>query len=160
MRVSIEISGGKEAAAAMRRIADHAIDAKPAADEILRDMRRMVSSQFSSDGSAEGTPWAPLKPATRKAKSKSHDPRIRANSDKVLEATGAMRRSLTDARRKAGASTATKDEVVLASALKRAGIHHRGAPRRGIPARPLINPRRRDIQRWERILLRHITSHL
>jgi phage gpG-like protein len=156
VKLVVDVQGQARAWAMLNRIARHVEAPQPAADEILKDMRKMVSRQFSTSGSYRGPGWKPLKADTVKAKEHSRDGRVRANARRTLVATGKLRGSLTDARRTAGASSATRDEIVLASRVKYAAYQHRGTGH--LPARPLIRVTLPDMQRWERILLRHLTQ--
>jgi hypothetical protein len=155
VKASLELDA-RRAIKLLDSVAGRAIDSQPAAEAILADVRRMVSRQFSSAGAYRGPAWKPLKPATVAAKRRSVNARTRANANRPLLATEAMRRSLTDARRLAGASRATADVVVLESTLPRARAHHRGVPSRGIPARPLIRLTPTDTRRHGKIITRYL----
>lgn len=161
MGVVVRIDATLDAARAIRRvqtIAARALDTKPASEAILADMRQMVSRQFATAGAYRGPKWKPLKAATVREKLASRDGRVRSNARRPLIATGEMRASLVDPRRLASGSTATREGVQLASRLKRTEVHHRGAPERGIPARPLIRITAQDRARHSRILLDHLVE--
>lgn len=62
-------------------------DPTPALASVADDFREMVAEQFSTEGSASGTPWAPLAASTL---------RRRHSGSNILDATGALLGSLAD----------------------------------------------------------------
>ncbi|MDR1756079.1 MAG: phage virion morphogenesis protein [Culturomica sp.] len=90
--------------------------------------------QNLEDGGADGTSYTLLKPATRRWKSK------KGYSTKPLQRTGLMRRSL---------SHEVADGELTLTGIRIIKHHQYGAPRAGIPERPVFtvsNDDREDIQ--------------
>jgi phage gpG-like protein len=122
---------------------DALADNTPALAQIADDFREMMARQFASQGSAEGTPWAPLAPSTL---------RRRRASPSILYATGALLRSLTEPGA-AGHVEALEDQsLTLGSGLPYALYHQTGTRR--LPARPLIVLSGTRAERWTEIVRR------
>lgn len=118
-------------------------DNAPALKLIADDFREMIREQFASEGAAGGTPWAELAPSTLRA---------RRGRSGILNSTGALLASLTDAD-SAGHVEETDGQLLsIGSSLPYAMFHQTGAGRgfglssmlsgrglgRGLPMRPII----------------------
>jgi phage gpG-like protein len=137
------------------------LDQSPALAEIADDFRAMVTEQFASEGRAGGTPWAPLAPSTAR--------RRRAGTS-VLNITGALLASLTDAGAPGHVEETDGQTLTLGRRLPYAIYHQTGTGtgygqtflpgsakgRRGMPMRPLIvlTPERSD--QWTELIRQHL----
>lgn len=119
------------------------VDQAPALAQIADDFREMMARQFASQGSAEGTPWAPLAPSTL---------RRRRTSPSILYATGALLRSLTEPGAAGHVEELEDQSLTLGSGLPYALYHQTGTRR--LPARPLIVLSGTRAERWTEIVRR------
>lgn len=126
MEFTFESAGERLISRRLDRYAGRAIKAKPAFELIERDTRGWEKDLFKTDGASGGDPWAPLAPSTVKAKAQAGlDPR-------VLQATRALRKSLTVKSDPEHEEIITDDFLVFGSKLDYAGYHQKG---RGVPKR-------------------------
>lgn len=119
MRKSIE---------AMRRRAQ---DVSPAWDALLEWFVAQNFRQFISAGARYHTPWKPLNPEYRERKVKQ------GHARDILIRTGRLAHSLT--LRPLGHEHITGREVSAGTNVPYAKFHQYGAPRAGLPARPLFD---------------------
>jgi phage gpG-like protein len=146
MRVHVEVLGDVVLSRTFLRVGENATDLRPALAAIFRDWEDRVDKQFSSEGSAMGTPWEPLADSTLAQKAAGGYP------PDILIRTGALRASfkggsdhVSDIRRDGG-EWGTTDPKAL--------FHQHGTSR--MPARPVFKldePARREAMRT---LQRHI----
>lgn len=87
--------------------------------------------QFGSQGKRWRTPWRELKPATVKQK------RREGYTADTLVRESILQRSVTD--RPLGLERIGPHDMEAGTLVKYAAVHHFGAPRANIPARPLWN---------------------
>lgn len=85
--------------------------------------------QFGTQGKRWGTPWRELNPASVKQK------RREGYTGDTLIRDSVLLRSVAD--RPMGLERVGPHDMEAGTDVAYAGIHHRGAPRAGIPARPL-----------------------
>ena len=130
VRIRVEFDD-REVREALDRLAKAGADLAPAMREIGEVLTQSAKDRFSAERAPDGTPWAPLSPATRARK--------RRNRDRILTEEGHLRGTLDY---QAGA-----DSVEVGSPLIYAGTHHFGAPAGSfagggpwgdIPARPFL----------------------
>jgi len=120
-------------------------DQSPALARIADDFREMIARQFASEGRAEGTPWAPLAPATLR----------RRRGGGILFSTGALLRSLQEPGAPGHVEELEAHSLALGTRLPYAQYHQSGT-RRGLPARPLIVLSQARSERWVEIVRQHI----
>ena len=146
---------------ALRAFQASLAEQSPALAEIADDFRAMVTEQFASEGRAGGTPWAALAPSTA---------RRRRAGTQLLNATGALLASLTDAGAPGHVEETDGQTLTLGSRLPYAIYHQTGTGagygqrllpgptkgRRGLPMRPLIvlTPARSD--QWTELVRQHL----
>ena len=133
----------------------------PALAEIADDFRAMVTEQFASEGRAGGTPWAALAPSTAR--------RRRAGTS-LLNVTGALLGSLTDAGAPGHLEETDGQTLTLGSRLPYAIYHQTGTGagygqtflpgpvkgQRGMPMRPLIVLTPDRAERWTELVQEHL----
>ncbi len=140
-------------------------DLSPALREIADDFREMVAEQFATQGSAGGTPWAPLAASTLR--------RRRGAGVGILYVTGALLRSLVEPGARAHIEEIDGGSISLGSSLPYALFHQTGtgrgfgqsvvsAPaRRGdLPMRPVIVISGERSDAWVEIVRRHLEEKL
>lgn len=103
-------------------------DNSPALAVVADDLREMIAEQFATEGAAGGTPWAPLAASTLKKK--------RETRRGILNVTGALLASLTEAGSPGHVEKVDGRQLLLGSALPYATFHQTGTRR--MPARPII----------------------
>lgn len=89
--------------------------------------------QFGTQGKHWRTPWRELKPATVAQKRRD------GWTGDILVREGTLRRAVSD--RPLQLERLGAHDMAAGTRLSYAGYHHRGAPRAGIPKRPLWNAR-------------------
>jgi len=132
-------------------------DNAPALREIADDFREMIAQQFTSEGQAEGTPWAARKtsrqPQTWRKAAMSAPALVartgRGNASPLLVRTGALRDSLIGL---GGGHVEEIDErsLTLGSRVPYAMFHQLGTRR--MPARPIIVLSDARAERWAEIV--------
>lgn len=126
MEFTFEASGDKLISRRLLRYADRAVAAKPAFDSIADTLRGYEKRLFDSQGASGGARWDDLADSTKRAKaSRDLDPR-------VLHATLALRKSLTEKDDPEHEEYTTDSYLLFGSRLSYAGYHQRG---RGVPTR-------------------------
>lgn len=94
VEITIEIFGEKAISRRLLRLGERAVDATPAFEAIAGLFYESEKKQFDSEGEWASGGWAPLKQSTI-------DDKLRASwfggtSERILQRTGAMMRSLTE----------------------------------------------------------------
>ena len=117
---------------AFNRTEGFVTDMRNFAPGISAEFYKAEEEQFDSQGSkgASGK-WAPLSKAYERFKAQQFP------GKGILEATGALKASLTSREALDAIFSATKDEIVLGTKTPYAVAHHRGTGR--MPARPVIS---------------------
>jgi hypothetical protein len=105
----------------------------PAWDEFLDWFTDGNRRQFGTQGKRWGTPWQELKPATVAQK------RREGWMGDILVREGTLKRSVSD--RPMQLERLGPHDMSVGTRAPYAGYHHRGAPRAGIPRRPLWDAR-------------------
>lgn len=154
--LEVAVTGIPETAAVLTHIGEGVADVEPAVEEIHRLFMAIEKARFD----AEGPGWAALAPSTLAEK------RRKGLSEKILEATGAMRKSFTEADA-AGhvfkvAATPDLTTVVMGSDYRSdtqtgrwagtalAAFHQDGTDR--MPARPVITDIAQHAAMWAGVL--------
>jgi hypothetical protein len=159
--ISVELNGAAAATDWVQKVSGRLVNFAPVFRGHFKEaVADFFERQFESEGSAGGTPWAPLSPVTlmiRRAQG--------ITSEKSLWASGTMR----------AAWGGMRDDVEVApllfkksSSVGLPGLHQhgfstrlfgRGAPR-WVPARPIIPDvlPTQVVGRWENVLMRWITG--
>ena len=133
----------------------------PALAEIADDFRAMVTEQFASAGRSGGTPWVALAPSTAR--------RRRAGTS-LLNVTGALLASLTDAGAPGHVEETDGQTLTLGSRLSYATYHQTGTGagyeqsvlpghtkgQRGLPMRPLIVLTPSRSEQWTELYRQHL----
>jgi phage gpG-like protein len=109
---------------------------------VAGDLRQMVADQFATEGTAGGTPWAPLAPSTLR--------KSRRTRSGILNLTGALLGSLTDPGASGHVEETDGSQLLFGSALAYAGFHQTGTRR--MPARPIIVLSDDSTARWLEIV--------
>lgn len=157
MRIEIEAFGDKQVSRELLRFGDRAGDASPAFHSIAELLESSEEKQFRTQGRHASAGWKKLEDATVKAKRRSSDPRVRANAAKILQATGALKDSLTaDVQGVEGGSVRIIDphQLIFGTQIGYAKFHQRGG---GVPRRRVLELRARDrveiVKRMQRFLV-------
>lgn len=142
-----------EAALGLRRLMlEHEVRAAnmaPAFGLVIEDFNRMEREAFESEGaSVSGVgAWQPYAESTLKR---------RPNSGPLLNLHGALEKSLTSVRgAKWSIRTIRLDELIMGTRDPVAHLQQRGT-KRGLPARPFLQPSEVDKDRWLFILQRYL----
>lgn len=93
-------------------------DSSPALTAVADDLREMIAAQFATEGAAGGTPWAPLADSTLR---KSRNARAG-----ILDVTGALLGSLTDAGAPGNVQEVDGQQLIFGSSLPYATFHQTG----------------------------------
>lgn len=96
-------------------------DASPAFEDIADDLRDIETEQFDSQGGRSSGGWKKLKDVTLAAK------RAAGLDLRILHATLAMRRSLTEKSDPAHIEKITKDSLTFGSSDPKLPIHQKGS---------------------------------
>lgn len=123
-------------------------DQSPALRRVADDFREMIARQFSSEGRAEGTPWAPLAPSTLRRR------RPGSTGAPILQSSGALLRSLTAPGAPGHVEQLEDQSLAIGSSLPYALFHQTGTRR--IPARPMIVLSGARSERWVEMVRRNI----
>jgi hypothetical protein len=125
--------GWAEARRTLRAMRERAQNAQPAWNAFLDWFTHGNRQQFGTQGKRWGTPWRELRPATVRAK------RSLGFTGDILVRENILLRSVAD--RPMGFERVGPHDLTAGTRVDYAGIHHRGAPRAHIPARPLWDTR-------------------
>lgn len=113
----------------LRAMRDRAQNAQPAWNAFLDWFTHGNRQQFGTQGKRWGTPWRELKPRTVAQK------RSLGFTTDILVRESILLRSISD--RPMDFERVGPHDMTAGTGVAYAGYHHRGAPRAGIPARPL-----------------------
>ena len=123
-------------------------DEAPALQAIADDFRQMIAQQFSSEGRAEGTPWAPRKSSGVRAMLRS--PSGAGQAPPLLVRTGALLASLTEPNSPDHVEETNAESLTLGTRVPYAMFHQLGTRR--MPARPIIVVSGERTERWVEIV--------
>lgn len=126
-------AGWQRARRRIATLAERSQDVRPAWNEFLDWVADGNRQQFGSRGARWRTPWKELKPATVDQK------RWLGYQTDILVRTSDLLRSVAD--RPMKRERLGPRDMNAGTNLKYAMVHHKGAPRAGIPARPLWSTR-------------------
>ena len=127
LRLDIQIAGDVQVSRELLRVSDRAGDMRPALRAVIGVMVEETQEQFATSGGHASKGWQPLAESTARAKAR------RGLDPRVLRATGALERSLTERGDKLMQERVTKAGLVWGSKVKYGGFHQRGTrhmPRR------------------------------
>lgn len=110
----------------------------PALAAIADDLREILAEQFSTEGAAGGSPWAPLAPSTLR---KAHAARVG-----ILQVTGALAASLVDKDAPGHVEECDGEQLLFGTGLPYAVFHQEGTRR--MPARPIVALAEESTARW------------
>lgn len=126
MEFTFEASGDQLISRKLLRYADRAVAAKPAFESIADTLRGYEKRLFDTQGMSGGQRWDDIADSTRQRKAAAGlDPR-------VLHATLALRRSLTDKGDPEHEEIAADSFLLFGSKVSYASIHQRRRKRRPI----------------------------
>jgi phage gpG-like protein len=122
VRLTFEILGDKVVDRDLIRIGARITDARPALEAVATLMMSETGEQFDSQGARASGGWAPLKPATILSK------RARGLEDpeRILYATGALLRALTQRDDPNQLLEVHEDELLYGTTLPYAAFHQTG----------------------------------
>lgn len=151
---SVKIEGEEAFLSALDSLDARVSNMRPSWPGVARGVYAEVTERFATEG---GGGWPGLTEAYAKRK------REKFGGRKILSASGALEESLTGRDGPASIYEETDDSVTLGSALVYAGVHQRGAPSKGVPARPIyeeteslegriLDPVERDLTEYARSL--------
>lgn len=143
--VSIEVDGTTGVIAELQRFQDRAEDMSPA----LRQVADVMRDQFGTRFDREGPGWAALAPATIAAKRRA------GLSERILEATGAGRDSLTGSGGD-NVEHVTADSLIFGSSVPYMKLHDTGTSR--MPQRQIVDFSATDRREYVRILQRFLVE--
>lgn len=128
---------GRTFAAAKRKLEamrERAQNVQPAWNAFVDWFAHGNRQQFGTQGKRWGTPWRELKPATVAQK------RSAGYTGDILVRDSTLLRSVAD--RPMGLERIGPHDMEVGTTVRYAAFHHYGAPRAGIPARPLWDTKR------------------
>jgi hypothetical protein len=137
--VSISVLGEQQINRRMLRFAARAGSAEPALELIHEYLVELTDHQYETEGSQSGNPWAPLQQATIERKERSKDPRVKANADRIMVATGELRDSLTMPGNPNMVHVVTPNTMVFGTKVKRGQYHQKPAPTAHYPRRRSVD---------------------
>lgn len=115
MRLDLDVFGDTQFSRELLRMGDRVEDMRPIFRELADDFYELERRQFDSEGGEASGGWRPLAESTLKRKADMNlDPRI-------LHATLALRKSLTERGAPGSIMRITRDELVLGTAVKSKG---------------------------------------
>jgi phage gpG-like protein len=117
---------------------------------VADDLRQMIADQFSTEGAAGGTPWAPLAPSTLR--------KSRRTRSGILNLTGALLGSLTGPGAPGHVEETNGRQLLFGSALPYAAFPQTGTRR--MPARPIIVLSGDSTARWLEIVRNSIEDQI
>lgn len=153
MIISITPFGEDRLSEEILRVGRNAIDVEPALDAVYERFIRAEEKLFESEGSSDGSAWAPLKDSTLEYKAAHNlDPR-------VLHATLSLRNSLTDPSDPGAVFEPTPEGAFMGSDVEYAIFHESAEPRTSnLPRRPVVALTQDEKLQWLEILQRWIMT--
>lgn len=155
MRFRLDVHGETLVNRELERIGRRPTNAEPAFQAIAEDMLDITRSNFQSQGAARSGGWAALAESTKARKQASHDPTIRANWNRILHATEALFKSLTQRGSADALLIVQPTWMAYGSLLPYARLHQTGTSR--MPQRRPVQfnefDKRQFIQRIQRYVL-------
>lgn len=152
MRITLDVHGDRQLSRELVRFADAATDWRPVLSRIADFVISETGEQFDTEGGHASGGWAPLKPATIRAKAaRGLDPRI-------LHAHGFLESSLTQRGDPNMILEVSRDELLFGSRLVYAGAHQNPRPGSPLPQRrpvELTEQARRQIVRMLQVWVRY-----
>lgn len=107
-------------------IEERASDLRPFWPTFVTELQAIIAKAFASEGASTGAPWAPLKPATQRDRSRQGF----APAHPILERTGKLKRALTIGEGAFIATTATTMRYLVSEEVapyfkyhQRGGLH-------------------------------------
>lgn len=152
MRVQIEAFGDVQVSRELLRFSERAEDASPAFRAIADLLRDSEQRQFAGGGRFASGGWAPLAAATKRSKRRNPNPRVRANAERILVATEALRDSLTKQHDPGHVELVGPRELVFGTQSPAARFHQPDPQ-----GRRVIEVRARDRVEMVKLLQRYIT---
>jgi phage gpG-like protein len=130
-RLSFSFGGVTELSRILDIMANDLNDFKPMFQKIANDFRKTERGIFDSQGAFEGgSKWPALSPAYKQIKDRKYPGR------RILEATGAMRKSLTLQAGSGHISQPTTDSLTIGTRDKKAPYHQSGTSK--MPQRKVL----------------------
>jgi phage gpG-like protein len=130
LRFHLEIGGKERMERGIARIAEGIADFRPVWPAIEDEFRAHIADQFRTKGEEGGAPWAPL------SEPYAHWKEVHTPGRPILQRTGDLYRSLTEAHDSNAARVAEGKSLTLGSRLPHAIYHQKGTRR--MPARKEI----------------------
>lgn len=152
MDLQIEVFGDVQVNRKLLRFNDRAQDASPAFRTIAGNLRDWETRQFATEGAFASGGWDPLSPSTVTTKARE------GLSPRILEATGALRESLTSRTDAGHVEIIGRQELVFGTQSPSARFHQRGTSR--MPRRRPLEIRARDRADMVKTLQRHMVGEL
>lgn len=146
LEMRLEFLGDVQFARRLQRIAAKSRDMRPVFHRLADDFYAIERRQFDSQGGYASAGWRPLAASTVAARA------AKGQGDHILDATGAMRRSLTTKGAPGARRRVTFDELFVGTAVKSAkgfpypAVHQRGSGH--VPRRRPVELREEDKVRW------------
>jgi len=119
--IEIEVDGDVQISRELLRFTGRIEDASPAFEAIADDLRDVEKEQFDSQGGRSSGGWKKLAASTIAAKAAA------GLDSRILHATLAMRRSLTEKSDPAHIEKITKDSLTFGSSDEKLPIHQHGS---------------------------------
>lgn len=130
---------------AISRFHDEIVQWGPLWDDVQRTLQRNERRQFASEGSQAGNPWAALSPDYARRK------RLRWGNRKILQASGAMRKAMSNEGDPNALRIKTRDQFAYGTkGVGYASYHQTGTP--NMPQRRVVD--------WPESLVRELAQDL
>ena len=123
-----------------KKLIDKGTNTRPLMARLVQQLHFVVDENFEKEGRPRR--WRPL------SKRYAEQKRRQGYSGKILEKSGALRRSITE--------RYTNTEAVVGTNLKYAAVHQFGSRKKNIPARPFLKVTREDVARFTNITKQYI----
>lgn len=136
--VRIDVMGERQISRQMLRFGERAIGAAPALEVVHDYLTHVSEGQFQSQGRDSGHPWPDIQEVTKERKRRSKDPTTAANADRIMEASEALKNSLTRQGDSNMVHVVTNDTMVFGTKLKYGQYHQK-------PGSSAAYPRRRSV---------------
>jgi len=147
--VTIRVTGGTRAQAAIARIVSRLKDFRPAYRTMARFLEGVLSDQFDSQGARTGRQWAALSQKYSAWKAKKYP------GKGLLEREGTLRRSLTSGTSIHAVREIGRKRFVFGTTVPYAPFHQEGGG--NLPQRRLIDPTTGDRKEMSEIVRRYLT---